>query len=57
LTSSTNSNHTKSKPLLTDSLELIEEAYSLTDTVTLLGVDGVVWQTEDTPDNAEAFSR
>ncbi|MBL4816124.1 MAG: IS4 family transposase [Shewanella sp.] len=23
----------------------------------LLGVDGVVWRTEDTPDNAEAFSR
>ena len=25
--------------------------------LTLLGVDGVVWRTEDTPDNAEAFSR
>ncbi|AQS36449.1 transposase family protein [Shewanella psychrophila] len=25
--------------------------------LTLLGVDGVVWRAEDTPDNAEAFSR
>lgn len=25
--------------------------------LTLLGVDGVVWRTEDTPDNKEAFSR
>ncbi|MEE3057241.1 MAG: IS4 family transposase [Pseudomonadota bacterium] len=25
--------------------------------LTLLGVDGVVWRTEDTPENAEAFSR
>ena len=25
--------------------------------LTLLGVDGVVWRTEDTPENADAFSR